>query len=211
MVLGKLDTTCQRAALNSVHTTHKKLATHRILHTKSLLPWSSEDRHSSAVNHAQALSPHFSSIFFTFPSAAPPPGRPWEDPTSVRVNRTPQSPKAEALAGPEGTWLLLEWSWPPHYHPRVPEAKQSKQVLRRWGSRQLCWQPSPQAECTSPGQLKEVGSRSLPANGRAQNKPPSPVQWRPHFSEGSFTASIKLQKIKLKQNQITHNFSKIVT
>ena len=33
----------------------------------------------------------------------------------------------------------------------------------------------------------------------------------PHFSEGSFTASIKLGKIKLKQNQVTHNFSKIVT
>ena len=44
----------------------------RVLHTKSFLSWSSEDRRSSPINHSQAPPPHFSS---PCPSAAPLPGR----------------------------------------------------------------------------------------------------------------------------------------
>ena len=207
-MLAKLGTTCWRAALYFAHTTHTKLAIHWVLHTKSFPTRPSEDRHSSAVNHTQAPFPHSSSHFFTFFFSRT---------TYQQVLRRPGSclsepdPTMSQSWSPGGSWGILA---PISMDLTTPTLEFQKpkpgQVLRRWDSHQLCWEPSPKAECTSPGGLKEVGSGSLPANGKAQIKPPSPLA-EALPPGGSSAASTKLGKIKRKQNQTAHDFSKIVT
>ena len=214
MVLGKPDATCQRTTLHSVYTTHKSGQKPSFPHQALPLLGPLKTDTLSGQPHTRT----FSLLFLTFSlsgitsrqvlgrpgscqremdpmmSQSWSPSGSWGDPASVSVDSTPGCPEG----------------WPSAWtQPRVFQKPKPQRVLRRRVSRRLRGEPSPQAECAFLPRVREAGSRSLPANGNVQTKPPPSSGEAPPF-KGTSAASAKLWKFKLKYSQVSHDFSTIV-
>lgn len=153
------------------------------------------------------LFPTFPSRFFTFFFSRTAYQQVLRRPGSVWVNRTPQCPKAEAwwvLRGPSSISMDLTTS------ALSSRNQKPGQVLRRWGSHQLCWEPSPQAEHTTPGQLRRWAHVPYQPMGRKRRSEATlTFSWK--FPLGEEFCCLHETEIKLKQNQTALDFSKIVT